>query len=111
MTTTTIDLATYEELKEAAGSDFVAELVGTFLEEAPTLLAELRAAQAEAADDRFRRAAHTLKTNALTFGATVLGEQARALELGGLPAETAALEALEATYAEAAAALEVLRHG
>jgi HPt (histidine-containing phosphotransfer) domain-containing protein len=111
MNTSTIDLAVFDELKEAAGADFVGELVGTFLEEAPTILAELRRSQAEGADPRFRRAAHSLKTNALTFGATALGDRARALELGGLPADSALLDALEAAYADAAAALEALRHG
>ena len=111
MNATVIDFTTYRELEDAAGAEFVAELVGTFLEEAPPLLTELRAAQAEGAADRFRRAAHSLKTNAQTFGATHMGELARALELGGMPADTAGLEALEAAYAAAAAALESLRHG
>ena len=39
----TIDLATFTELQNTAGADFVAELVSTFLEEAPGMLAELRA--------------------------------------------------------------------
>jgi HPt (histidine-containing phosphotransfer) domain-containing protein len=111
MNASVIDLPTYRELEEAAGAEFVAELVGTFLEEAPPLLAELREAQAAGAADRFKRAAHSLKTNAQTFGALRLGEQARALELGGLPADPAALDALDAAYAAAAATLDALRHG
>jgi HPt (histidine-containing phosphotransfer) domain-containing protein len=111
MSRSVIDLNTFEELQAAAGAEFVDELVGTFFEEAPTLLAELRDAQAGGDAQRFRRAAHSLKTNAQTFGAMALGEQARALELGALPAPAGALEALEAAYAQAAAALERLRHG
>jgi HPt (histidine-containing phosphotransfer) domain-containing protein len=111
MTAPLIDPNTFDELKAAAGDEFVGELIGTFLEEAPPLLVELRTALAEVADERFKRAAHSLKTNALTFGAAALGEQARALELGGLPADAAALDALDAAYAQAAAALEALRHG
>jgi hypothetical protein len=38
-----IDRATFDELKASAGDEFVTELVGTFLEEAPQMLAELRA--------------------------------------------------------------------
>ena len=106
-----IDRQTFEELREAAGADFVAELVDTFLEEAPQMLAELRAAQADAAADRFRRAAHSLKTNALTFGAMVLGAAARALEQGDLPADAGPLDALDAAYAEAAAALREIARG
>ncbi len=37
-----IDQATYSELEETAGAEFVAELVDTFLQEAPLMLAELR---------------------------------------------------------------------
>jgi HPt (histidine-containing phosphotransfer) domain-containing protein len=111
MPTPLIDSTTFEELKLAAGDDFVDELVGTFLEEAPPLLAELRSARAEGATERFKRAAHSLKTNALTFGAVVLGEQARAMELGGLPFDTAALDELDSAYAAAAGALRALRHG
>ena len=103
----TIDAATFAELKDTAGADFVSDLVATFVdEEAPQMLAELRAARAEGAVERFRRAAHSLKSNANTFGALALGEMARALELGGVPADEAPLTALEAAYADAAAALQ-----
>ena len=101
-----IDKGTFAALQEAAGADFVAELVGTFLEEAPGMLAELRRAQAAGAADAFRRAAHSLKSNSNTFGATRLGEMARDLELGGLVADAARLDALEAEYRRAAAALK-----
>lgn len=112
MTAAPIDPATFAELQDTAGADFVADLVATFVdEEAPQMLAELRAARAEGAAERFRRAAHSLKSNANTFGALPLGELARALELGGLPADDAPLAALEAAYAEAAAALQELVRG
>ena len=45
------------------------------------MLAELRAARAAADADRFRRAAHSLKSNSHTFGALGLGALARDLEL------------------------------
>jgi HPt (histidine-containing phosphotransfer) domain-containing protein len=110
-----IDQTVFDELKSAAGDEFVAELVGTFLEEAPGMLAELRAARAAVSVDRFRRAAHSLKSNALTFGATALAAQARAIELQGLGADAAAdgvvLDALDAAYAQAASALKALSHG
>ena len=107
----TIDLPTFTELQAAAGAEFVTELVGTFLEEAPTMLAELRSAQVAGAADTFRRAAHSLKSNSHTFGATRLGELARDLELGGLIADTAPLAALEAEYQLVAAALTELTRG
>lgn len=106
MTESAIDLPVFTGLQEAAGAEFVAELVGTFLEEAPGMLAELRSAQAAGAADAFRRAAHSLKSNSNTFGATRLGEMARDLELGGLIADGAPLDALEAEFQRAAAALK-----
>ena len=107
-----IDPATYGELQATAGADFVAELVDTFLEEAPGMLAELRSARADADPDRFRRAAHSLKSNCHTFGALALGALARELELKGMTADDASrINALEAEYARAAAALKELRHG
>ncbi|HWH82064.1 MAG TPA: Hpt domain-containing protein [Burkholderiaceae bacterium] len=105
-----IDRVAFAELEASAGADFALELVDTFLEEAPTMLAELRRAHAAANADAFRRAAHSLKSNSLTFGATELARQARALELQGLPADSAPLDALDAAYARAAAALKGLRH-
>ena len=106
-----IDMSAYNELAESAGAEFAAELAGTFMEEAPGMLAELRSAQAAAKADAFRRAAHSLKTNSVTFGATRLGEMARAVELGGLVADAAPLDALEAEYAQVAAALTELIRG
>ena len=115
MTSPAIDLARYAELQDTAGADFVLELVGTFLQEAPGMLAELRAARAAADADRFRRAAHSLKSNSHTFGALALGALARELELTGMNADAAQdaarLDVLEAEYARAAAALKALRNG
>ena len=106
-----IDTAIYAELQDTVGAEFAAELAGTFFEEAPLMLADLRRALADGNTERFRRAAHSLKSNSHTFGATKLAELARVLELGGLPASTAALDALEAEYAHAAAALQELARG
>jgi|SRR5690242_16965510 len=110
-----IDKAVYAELQETTGAEFVGELVDTFLEEASGMLSELRRAREENHADRFRRAAHSLKSNSSTFGAVRLAALARALELNGLdndPArDTAALAALAAEYERAAAALKDLRDG
>ena len=106
-----IDLPTFTELQANTGADFVVELVDTLVAEAPGMQAELRSAWAEGAAERFRRAAHSLKTNAQTFGALGLAEAARGLELTGLPRDAAALDALDATCHEALAALQALAHG
>jgi HPt (histidine-containing phosphotransfer) domain-containing protein len=110
-----IDRTVYAELRETAGAEFVTELVDTFIEEGPGMLAELRAAHAEGNAERFRRAAHSLKSNGRTFGAVKLTALAREFELKGLdtdPArDVAGLAALEAEYACAAAELKALRNG
>jgi histidine phosphotransfer protein HptB len=113
MTAPLIHTATFTELQDTAGADFVVELVDTFLEEAPQLLAVLEAARARGDAVAFQRAAHSLKSNANTFGAFAFGEMARALERGGLAQapDAAALQPLHAAYAEVAAALKSLQHG
>ena len=111
----TIDRATFTALQETAGAEFVVELVDTFIEESPGLLAELRSARAERNGERFRRAAHSLKSNAGTFGAVRLAAKARELELRGLDPEPArdveALAALDAEHTRATAALKALCNG
>ena len=110
----TIDLATFDELKENAGAEFVVELVDTFLTEAPVMLHDLRRGLAANDADQFRRAAHSLKSNSNTFGALALGAMAKELELTGLApalgANGATLDALEQEYARVAAALTELKH-
>jgi histidine phosphotransfer protein HptB len=107
-----IDRATYTALTETTGDDFVRELVDTFLVEAPAMLDELRAAYAAGNADTFRRAAHSLKSNANTFGALTLARLAKHLELGGMgpvsEAKGAPLETLEFEYARVAKALAEL---
>jgi len=115
MPTAVIDPVTFAELQGAAGAEFVSELVATFLEEAPGMLADLRSARAASDGERFRRVAHSLKSNCHTFGALALGAMARALELHGLHADpaqdAAALDAIDAAYARVAAALRELSRG
>ena len=109
MTGVTIDPTTFAELQATTGADFVVELVDTFAEEAPQMLAEMRSALADAAAERFRRAAHSLKSNSSTFGAVRLAEMARALELGGLPDVSAGAAPLDAVAAELDSALAALK--
>ena len=108
MTEPTLDPATFAELEAAAGADFARELITTFLEEAPLMLAELRNTLATGNAEAFRRAAHSLKSNSLTFGALALGAMARNLESKGI-GDSAALDALADEYARAVAALTALR--
>jgi HPt (histidine-containing phosphotransfer) domain-containing protein len=109
-----IDRAAYDELKETAGAEFVVELVDTFLAEAPLMLGDLRSALASGDADRFRRAAHSLKSNSNTFGALRLGALARQLELGGLgpvvEAKGAPVVQLVEEYTRVAQALTELKN-
>ena len=110
--TSPIDPAAWRELQDSAGAEFAVELAGTFLEESPGLLAEIERTHAQGDAEAFRRAAHSLKSNALTFGATALAQQARALELAPLAtADATALAALRSVHDAAAAALRELIRG
>ncbi len=100
-----IDPHVFDELQANAGADFVADLVDTFGEEAPPLVAEMRAALEVGDAERFRRAAHSLKSNGSTFGATRFAALARELELGGLPAGSEAVDAFALELAPTLAAL------
>jgi len=114
MTTPTIDAATFRTLQDTAGAEFVVELVDTFLQEAPRMLEDLRSALAAGDAGKFRRAAHSLKSNASTFGALSFAASARELELAGLERVMAtnphALAALAEEYARVAAALGEMRN-
>jgi CheY-like chemotaxis protein len=106
-----IDLDAYRELEAMAGADFTAELVATFVEEASTMLADLRTAHTASDPDTFRRVAHSIKSNGATFGAVSLADLARELEVGGLPTGTAPLDRLEVTCGQATSALRKLADG
>ena len=83
MSMTTIDRQTFDDLKQMSGEEFIVELIDTFLDDAPKLAAEMHAALAAQDSDSFRRAAHSLKSNAATFGATRLAELMKRLEALG----------------------------
>ena len=72
-----------ERLRETLGDDALGELVDAFLGEAPILLATLREAVEAHDADGLRRAAHSLKASAATFGATPLAELCLRLEQAG----------------------------
>jgi HPt (histidine-containing phosphotransfer) domain-containing protein len=78
-----IDKGTFEELKTLSGAGFINELIDAFLEEAPHMIQNMRTALETQDTESFRRNAHSLKSNANTFGATELGILAKELELMG----------------------------
>ena len=98
MTEAILDPAVLEELEASVGAEFLAELVQTFLEEAPAMIETMSASAASEDADGLRRAAHSLKSNANTFGLAALAEVAKRIELegaGAAPEETLAHQLLE----------------
>jgi len=75
-----IDKATFEELKQISGDDFINELIDAFLDDAPNMLNNMKNALEAKDVESFRRNAHSIKSNANTFGALELGALAKELE-------------------------------
>ena len=109
-----IDLAVYSELRPLLASSSSPSRWTPFSRRRPACWPSCATPAPTAIAERFRRVAHSLKSNANTFGAVSLGAQARELELKGLDAEPdrdeAALAALEVEHARTAAALKALRN-
>jgi PAS domain S-box-containing protein len=110
-----LDPAAIERLREVAGGEaaFMAEMIDTFLADAPAMLAQMRQSLEQGDAATFRRVAHTLKSNSRDFGATVLSEVCRDLEMmgkaGTLDGAAEKLASAEAEYAQVKAALEAMR--
>jgi len=78
-----IDQVTFNELKQMSGADFINELIDAFLDDAPNMIQNMYIALDTKDVESFRRNAHSLKSNANTFGATELGALAKELEMMG----------------------------
>ena len=123
-----IDQVVFNELLESMGTDFTRDLVNTFLEDAPRLIAQLQPALTAGDQTRFfatlaqalpegdpvyfRRAAHFLTSNAATFGATALSALAKELEFmareNRLVEVGDRIDRLETLFAQAAGELKGL---
>lgn len=75
-----IDKATFNELKQISGEDFINELIDAFLDDAPGMIDNMNASLVARDVESFRRNAHSMKSNANTFGAMELGVLAKELE-------------------------------
>ncbi|HEV2712802.1 MAG TPA: response regulator, partial [Gaiellaceae bacterium] len=111
-----LNTATVERLAKTLGDgQALSELIDTFFAEAPNLLTALQKAAREGNAGELRRAAHTLKANAATFGAERLAELCRRLEAIGDDGPLSEAEALvgraESEYAQVRSALEAARVG
>ena len=107
-----IDQATFDELKQISGEDFINELIDAFLDDAPNMLNNMETALKENDVESFRRNAHSLKSNANTFGAMELGTLAKELEFMAKENNMDIgnrLEILKESYATVAAELNGMR--
>jgi HPt (histidine-containing phosphotransfer) domain-containing protein len=107
-----LDPAALKRLREMAGGDhaFIAEMVDTFLADAPGMFVELGKALSGGDAATFRRVAHSLKSNSRDFGALDLSEISRQLEMMGKEGDLAgAAEKLSLAKAEYEKTSEPLR--
>jgi HPt (histidine-containing phosphotransfer) domain-containing protein len=76
-----LDTAALDRLRATMGASFLDdELLSTFVEDSRDLVVTMRRALSEKDTDSFRRAAHSLKSNAASFGAMTLSTLAKDLE-------------------------------
>jgi HPt (histidine-containing phosphotransfer) domain-containing protein len=112
-----VDIAVLGELRESVGDDpeFLGELVNEFLQDAPTQLESLRGAATSGDATAAGRAAHTLKGNSRTFGATALAslcqEAEAAAGAGDLDAVLSRVDAIDAEWGRVDAELLAWRDG
>jgi len=110
-----LDPAAIETLLEVIGGEreLLVELIDSFLESAPPLLARLKEGVARGNAAEVRAAAHTIKSSSNDFGATRLAELCQTLEAmgkaGTLEGSAELLAQVEAEYGPVKAALEAAR--
>jgi CheY-like chemotaxis protein len=110
-----LDPSALENLLELIGDEpeILAEMIDSYLETAPPLLAQLNQSLASGDAAAFRLAAHTLKSGSADFGATALSKLCEQLEEMGKAGTLAGAEPLvaraEAFFDEATIALNELR--
>jgi HPt (histidine-containing phosphotransfer) domain-containing protein len=112
-----LDNAVLRDLRQSIGDDpeFFAELVDDFLADAPTQLQSLRDTATSGDAIGARRAAHTLKGNSRTFGATELAslcqEAEAAAGAGDLDAVISRADEIDREWGRVRVELVALRDG
>ena len=111
-----LDPAAVERLRAmipATQPQVLAQLVDTFLANAPSLCDEMESALASGDTVALTRAAHTLKSSAANFGATALEERSRSLEessrAGAVVDAAKMIAGIRAAFEAAAPAIEALK--
>ncbi len=108
-----LDPAALENLREMVGGDteFVAELITTFLDEAPQMLADMRQGLESGDVVVLRRSAHSLKSNSAEFGAHTLYTLCQEIETmckSGTPVGAELVTRVEGEFTKVKAALEAV---
>jgi CheY-like chemotaxis protein/HPt (histidine-containing phosphotransfer) domain-containing protein len=110
-----LEAGAVDGLRELGGDEFLGEVIETFLEDAPALIATLRASLEKGDAEELRRAAHSLKSNGQTFGANdfaglcrQLEERAKRHELDGA---SGLVDRIDHEYGALADVLAALRTG
>ena len=89
-----IDQATIDILLDSVGGDkeFLAELMQDFFVDAPGQISNMKEAFINKDADSFRRAAHSMKSNAASFGALHLSELCKELDKIGKSGDITSVE-------------------
>jgi HPt (histidine-containing phosphotransfer) domain-containing protein len=112
-----IDPAAWAGLLESVGDDvdFLAELITTYFDDSPRLLAAMQEALSAGRAEDLRRAAHSLKSSSANFGALRLSKKCRELEYigkaGALEGAAEQIGQIVTEYEKARAALEAIQRG
>jgi PAS domain S-box-containing protein len=110
-----VDSAALERLVKITADDpgLLPALIDTFLADVPRLVEDAKLGLQQGHSDDVRRAGHTLKSTAATFGATRFSELSRSLESlatsGTLDGAADLIARLEAEYQKVRIALETVR--
>jgi PAS domain S-box-containing protein len=110
-----VDSAALERLVKITADDpgLLPALIDTFLTDVPRLVEDAKLGLQQGHSDDVRRAGHTLKSTAATFGATRFSELSRSLESlatsGTLDGAADLIARLEAEYQKVRIALETVR--
>jgi HPt (histidine-containing phosphotransfer) domain-containing protein len=108
-----IDPATFHELKELMGADFLDELIDSYFQETEALIEGLRQAFSGQEAASFERIAHSIKSSSASLGALIFSQQARELEMigkaGDLSGAGPMLDRLEAGFAQVKHCLKELK--
>jgi HPt (histidine-containing phosphotransfer) domain-containing protein len=109
-----IDAAAFQQLFDSVGGDreFLGELLQTYFDDAPALLATMQSAVSAGNTEALRRAAHSLKSNSASFGAMSLSGLCKSVEdmakTGTLDGAGVQIAAAEKEYARVVVRLKAL---